>query len=91
MSELEVLRSEIDAIDKGLADLFFRRMEVVEKIACYKRETGLPVFDPAREAQLKEAREASFPNADFLPYYKRFLETLLTLSRDYQNEWGGKA
>lgn len=91
MSELDLLRNEIDAIDKDLADLFCRRMETVEKIACCKRKEGLPAFDPAREAQLKAAREASFPSAEYLPYYKRFLETLLTLSKDYQNERGGKA
>ena len=90
MSELELLRNEIDEIDQELADLFCRRMEIVERIARYKREKGIPAFDPAREAQMKEARKGFLSNADLLPYYQKFLETLLTLSKDFQNEQGGR-
>lgn len=90
MNELESLRNEIDRIDKELADLFCRRMEIVEKIASCKKETGLPIADPAREAALLASRLSCAPDDALRPYFKSFFETLLALSKDYQAELGGK-
>ncbi|MBQ7173771.1 MAG: chorismate mutase [Clostridia bacterium] len=91
MSELEEYRRQIDGIDTELAALFCRRMELVEKIALCKRKAGLPTFDPAREESMKKRLCASFERADLLPYYREFLTTLLSLSKDYQKEPEGKA
>ena len=64
--DLQTYRQEIDEIDRGLVDLFQRRMDVSANIAKYKAEHKLPVYDPARERQklyelsgmVKEGREA---------------------------------
>ena len=51
---LQEYRTEIDGIDKELLRLFCRRMETAEKIAAYKAEKSLPVFDAKREEELLE-------------------------------------
>ena len=84
MTELEQLRSEIDRVDKELAALFCRRMELVKKIADVKEAAGLPICDPAREAELANNGAKAFPDAAFLPYYGSVQNALLDASRAYQ-------
>ena len=90
MSELELLRNEIDRVDEELAGLFVRRMEIVERIARCKNDLGLPICDPKREEEILSRRVSSLERDDLPPYYKAFLEELLTLSKDYQTKLGGK-
>jgi len=49
--DLQELRKKIDDIDDKLVELFEERMDVSAKIAEYKKEHNMPVFDPAREQQ----------------------------------------
>ena len=63
---LQDLRQQIDEIDNGLVDLFQKRMDLSAKIAQYKQENNIPVYDPAREREklhelsgkVKEGRQA---------------------------------
>ena len=50
--DLQELRSEIDQVDDELVCLYIRRMELIRKVGCYKREHGIPVSDPEREKNL---------------------------------------
>ena len=52
-------REQIDAIDQELVKLFTQRMEVAANIAGYKKEQGLPVYDPRRERDVMYAFEFS--------------------------------
>ncbi|MBR2721618.1 MAG: chorismate mutase [Clostridia bacterium] len=82
--DLEGARAQINELDRQMAELFVARMRAVEEIAAYKKANGLPVFDAAREEQLK-LRNAAFVDDGILrPYYLRFLEHTMELSRDYQ-------
>ena len=38
-------REEIGSIDAEMAALFCRRMQAVGRVAAYKKDTGMPVFD----------------------------------------------
>ena len=49
---LDELRSKITIIDMRLLELLEERMEISKEIAHYKKEQGLPVFDPKREEEL---------------------------------------
>ena len=49
-AELERLRTEILQCDRDLVGVISRRRELVREIGRIKRELGLPVTDPAREA-----------------------------------------
>ena len=52
MDDIKEMRSEIDAIDASLAQLYRQRMEAARRIGRFKLEHNLPVDDPQREAQL---------------------------------------
>ena len=54
MADITELRREIDGVDSELVRLYLRRMETAAEIGAYKRQNGLPVYDPQREAQLLE-------------------------------------
>jgi len=85
MMDLQAIREEIDAIDRELTDLFVRRMQLSAKVAGYKRETGMKVFDPAREAAILDriAERAGEPLGE---YARQFYQTLFEVSRAYQTE-----
>ena len=81
--ELSKLRQQIDTIDKDLLRLFTERMQVSNSIAEYKRQTGMPVLDPARERELL-ARIAEEAGEDLDTYALVLDSTILSLSRSYQ-------
>ena len=45
---LKPIRDEIDQIDQQLIELFTRRMECSRKVAQYKLENGMQIFNPER-------------------------------------------
>ena len=49
MSELDVLRKDIDALDERIADLLLSRFAVVREIGEVKKREGLPVTNAGRE------------------------------------------
>ena len=85
MTELEKARREIDQADEEIARAFERRMRAAAAVAAYKKENGLPVFDPAREQALIERNGALIPDETLRSYYIRMLKTMMTLSKDYQH------
>ena len=50
--DLQELREEINGIDREIVDLYRKRLATAEAIGAWKRENGVPVYDPARERQL---------------------------------------
>lgn len=85
MTELEKARLEIDAVDKEIAALFTRRMQAVEKVAAYKKQNGLPVYDADREAQML-ARERAWVPEEYSSYYETVLSALMDASKAYQRD-----
>ncbi|WP_120951863.1 diaminopimelate decarboxylase [Helicobacter sp. L8] len=51
-SSLESQRAQIDALDTQISALLTKRFEVASQIAKQKRAQGLPIYNPAREAQI---------------------------------------
>lgn len=49
MSELDVLRKDIDRLDKEIAELLLARFEVVKEIGAVKKRDGIPVTNAGRE------------------------------------------
>ena len=80
---LSEARKVIDESDRAIAQLFEKRMEAVRKIAAFKMEHGFPIFDPKREVDVIE-RNSSLVNPAIRPYYTRFLESTMEVSRQYQ-------
>lgn len=57
MTDLQVLREEIDKLDRQMVELFERRMEICAEVAEYKIETGKKVLDRERELSKLEVLE----------------------------------
>ncbi len=77
-------REAIAKIDAEMAALFCKRMQAVERIAAYKGEHGLPIFDGQRERALIERNSALIEDEQYSAYYLRFLQHTMQLSREYQ-------
>lgn len=80
---IEESRKKIDEIDKELVKLFKERMKAASDVAEYKKATGYPVHDPARERQLL-SKIADLSGEEFSDYGKVLYSTILSLSKSYQ-------
>ena len=49
---LEEIRKQIDAIDNQVHDLLMERASLVSSVALAKKESGLQIVQPAREARM---------------------------------------
>lgn len=85
MTELEKARKAIGEIDSEMAGLFVKRMEAAKKVGEYKKEHGLQVFDPVREAELIEKNSALVEREEFKSYYVNFLTSTMEISKRYQH------
>jgi prephenate dehydrogenase len=59
MDDLTRLREEIGVLDRAVLDALNRRLEVVRRINEHKRDTGAPLIDAEREAELLRELEAA--------------------------------
>jgi chorismate mutase/prephenate dehydratase len=83
--ELKQLRQEIDKIDGQMTELLAQRMELSARIAHYKVEHKLPVYDPQLERQ-KRADMAEKAGNALAPATDALFSLLFDLSRSYQNQ-----
>ena len=86
---LDELRVQIDAIDKEMASLFEKRMVISGKIGVFKVKKGLDFYDEDREEAVKKKNREYISDPVIREYYEGFLEDLIELSRDYQEETCG--
>ena len=84
MDDLQQIRQQITDIDEKMARLFEERMKACEAVAAYKKERGLPVRDPAREAAMTERYRAFIGTEAIESYYIPFLKNTIELSCRYQ-------
>jgi len=52
MSELDVLRKDIDRLDKEIAELLLSRFAVVKEIGAVKKRDSLPITNAGREEEV---------------------------------------
>lgn len=86
---LEEVRTEIERIDRALVTLIADRVSLGRKVGAAKRQAGLPVLDPVREAAVVRragalAREAGLEDEDV----RYIFWHLIGLSRRAQMEEG---
>ena len=84
--DLQNLRLELDKIDKELAALFEKRMEVIEKVRVFKIQNNLPFLDSNREKSMKTKNDDYIKNKEFLNYYNEFLTACTTISKQYMKD-----
>lgn len=84
---LKPIRDEIDKIDDQLIELFTKRMECSRKVAEYKMENGLPIFNAQREQEILETvSEKAGQHGDSA---KMLYSTIMELSRALQHDMLG--
>jgi len=84
-SLLSEAREEIDRIDREMAALFEARMAAAKKVALYKKETGMRIFDPAREEEVLRCGARRVKSEIIQGYYVNFLRAMMDLSKAYQS------
>ncbi len=84
MDQLEVLRKEIDEIDKELTALFEKRMNIVLEILALKQKSGYPIFDKSREERIISKNSSFLNNKDYINELKVFFNCILDLSKNIQ-------
>lgn len=85
METLEQIRETINEVDRKMAVLFRERMDAVKRIAAYKQEHGMPVFDPEREQTVLSRNTNAYPEDETRGFYASFLQNTMDLSKEYQN------
>ena len=83
--DIQDLRKEIDTIDDQIVQLFTQRMDVVARIADYKKANNSPIFVPARERE-KLADVAQKAGPEMANYTRVLYSMLFELSRSYQSK-----
>ena len=83
--DLKDIRTQIDAIDDELVQLFVKRMGLSAQVADYKKANNMPIYVPAREREiLQDVAQKAGPE---MANYTRVLYSMLfELSRSYQSK-----
>lgn len=82
--DLSDYRKEIDDIDKEITHLFEKRMDVSAKVARYKIENSLPIFNGTREAEVIKKNVNRLTNKKYEAFARKFFNYLMELSRALQ-------
>ena len=83
--ELSELRNKIDSIDNELVKLFCERMDISAQVAENKRQTGKPVFDPARERAIIRNLTENLDD-EMSGYVSVLYNSIFEISRARQNK-----
>lgn len=86
MNELEKCRQEIDEIDRQLMELFEKRMDVAVRVAEYKADNNLPIYNGDRESQVIKNNVQRLKDDRYEILARRFFIGLMELSRELQGE-----
>lgn len=81
---MEQFREQIDILDESIQNLFLERMQTVEKVALYKKENNLPVYDEERERTIIKKNVDRIDNPDLASLYEEFYKKMLEVSKKYQ-------
>ena len=83
-NKLDEARKIINQTDAQMAELFVQRMKAVEMVSEYKKEFGLPIFDPKREEAVIEKNTSLIDDDTLKGYYIEYIKNLMAVSRAYQ-------
>lgn len=81
---MENLREQIDLLDESIQNLFLERMQIVSKVALFKKENKLPVYDEEREREVIQKNLDRIDEPDLADLYEDFYKKILEVSKKYQ-------
>ena len=82
---IDEARKIINEVDAEMAKLFVKRMRAAEMVAEFKREHGMKILDPVREAEVVKKNSALVDDEVLREYYVSFLKSNMAVSRAYQD------
>ena len=86
MKDLKELRENIESIDKEMAELFEKRMNLSKEVASFKHENNLPTEDLKREKELLNKNSSYISNPEIKNYYEFYEKNVFELSKAIQND-----
>jgi chorismate mutase len=86
--QLEQLREAIDTVDAEILRLVARRVELVLRIAEFKRARQMPVYDPTRERAVIERLLSLAPPGLDPQLVRRIFERVIDESRRLEQHQG---
>ena len=84
MENLETLRKEIDEIDKQLAVLIEKRLEIVTKVVAYKKENNIPIQDIKRDKAVINNALRNINDEKYNEYIKKVFNSIILISKSIQ-------
>lgn len=81
---LDQIRKEIDVLDRELAALLEKRMDLTVRVSEYKMRTKMDVLDTSREARVIENVLNAVSNQEYHESIKAVFESIMTQSKNYQ-------
>lgn len=84
MADLSDYRKEIDEIDEELVSLFERRMNVVKKVAQYKKDNDLEVFHKDRENIVFEKAVSCLKDKSYTDEVIKFINATMEIGKGVQ-------
>lgn len=86
MNNLDEIRVSINEIDLKIIEDFKTRMELAKKVALYKKENNLPIYDEAREKALIDKNINALNDKELEVYYLKIFKEILKQSKEYQKK-----
>jgi 3-deoxy-7-phosphoheptulonate synthase/chorismate mutase len=94
--DLETLRKEVDGIDRQILDRLNERARMVFRIGAWKRQHGVPIYDPRRERALldwlvacHEREGGALDAVSIRRIYERILDESRRLEGEVRDPKGG--
>ena len=86
MKDLNYYRDKIDEIDSQLVKLYEERMEIVLKIADYKRDNNIPILNEGREKEVIEKNIERLASKNFAGSLEKLFIYMMALSKEEQEK-----
>ncbi len=86
MSDLDIIREEIDNIDRELVKLIEKRMEKVLKVADYKEKNNMKIFDKSREDEVVKKNITYIKNENFKEVISELFTCIMDISKQIQSK-----
>ncbi|WP_411682073.1 chorismate mutase [Clostridium thailandense] len=86
MEELNSLRKKIDIIDEEIVRLFEERMDIVQRVAEYKKKNSMEILNSKRESEVIETQLNNLRNKSIKKETEEFLKYIMYISRNLQSK-----
>ena len=82
--DLGKIREKIDKLDSQLVELLEKRLEIVQEVAQFKKQTGKRIFDEEREKEVVQKNLKRVKNKELDNYIELILKDIMDSSKKYQ-------